>query len=497
MTDHAPTGPPPTPSPSGPRTVLVQPSSQGMVESLFTFHKNDGIGPKPPQGIMILATHLRVHGFPESHCLDAQLDDLSPEETVERLVAMAPDLVGISVWTDFWHPAWRTIQLVRERLPQAVIVLGGPHCLVYPRETLETGAADYLIAGDGETPLLAIVKNLKQGTSVDETPGLWRKAPDGKVLDPVEPFAIVEDLDAVPAPDRMLLPYKRYHSILTPNAFETTMITSRGCPYKCVFCKMTAQKVYARSAEQVVEEFRQIAELGITDIQVYDDTFSWSPKRVMDICQGIIDQGLEVRWAIRDRVNRVDPEMYALMKKAGCYRVHFGVESGSKPILKASGKGVSLEDAEWAVQKAKDAGFETLAFYMFGFLDETQDDTQKTIDFAIKLDTEYAVFAVLIPYPGTKIYDRALELGVVPTDFWRNFTLNPDANYRIPHLIEQNMTREELMEINNIALRKYYYRPKAIIRELRKLTSWREFRQKSGMAWNILSDAIAPLLGRS
>ena len=469
--------------------VLVQPPTDRGVQSLFTFHKNEGLGHKPPLGIMTLATHLIRSGFPATVCLDAQLDRLTPEATRDRLVALAPAVVGFSVWTDFWYPVWETVRLTRASLPACKIVLGGPHCMVYPREALLASEADYLIAGDGEEALLSLVSDLSQGRTVGDTPGLWRKE-NGEVTAPAQAIAVVEDLDAIPSPDRRLLPYQRYGSVLNPNDFETTMVTSRGCPHQCVFCKMTSQKVCARSAVRVVEEFAEIAALGISDIQVYDDTFTWSRQRVVDICQGILDRGLKVRWAIRDRVNKADAEMYALMKRAGCYRVHFGVESGSEPVLKASKKGITLDEARHALAMAKSAGFITLAYYMFGFLDETPEDAMRTIRFSTAQSSDYAVYAVLIPYPGTALYEEALARGIIPRDFWLEFTQRPTPDFEVPHLIEQHMTRAQLIALKDLALRKYYFRPSRMLKELWGLRSPKELRQKAGMAWNIISDSL-------
>ncbi|NLE60130.1 MAG: hypothetical protein GX616_17405, partial [Planctomycetes bacterium] len=228
--------------------LLVQPPRREGVECLFTFHKNEGIGHKPPLGILTLATHLIRQGFPDTGCLDAQLDDLTPEEVVERIAATDPAVVGLSVWTDFWFPARRTVGLLRQRLPACTIILGGPHCLVYPRETLEACEADYVVAGDGEGTLLELVRDLHDCRPARDLPGLWRKE-NGVIREPAVPIAVVDDLDAIPVPDRTLLPYRRYNSVLNPGEFETTMISSRGCPNRCVFCKMHAQKVHACSAE--------------------------------------------------------------------------------------------------------------------------------------------------------------------------------------------------------------------------------------------------------
>ncbi|MAF96894.1 MAG: hypothetical protein CMM60_14250 [Rhodospirillaceae bacterium] len=471
------------------KTILVQPPPAQAVQSYFTFHKGDGLGDKPPQGIMSLATYLISKGFKDTSCFDAQLDDLSPEETARQVATLKPDVVGITAWTDFWYSAWKTAKEVRRLLPDCTIILGGPHCSVFPEESLEYSEADYLIVGDGEDTLHDLLLALVGGRRPDDLPGLWQ-CDNGRPVQPTQKIAMVNDITALPVVDRLLLPYRRYTSVLSDKEFETTMITSRGCPYKCVFCKMDVQKVYARKPEQVVDEFRKIAELGITDVQIYDDTFTWGKQRVIDICEGILDNKINVRWAIRDRANRADPEVYELMKRAGCYRIHYGVETGSPQVLKESGKFMTLEQAESAIAIAKETGFQTMAYYMFGFLDETHEDALQTIDFSIKLDTDYAVYAVLIPYPGTAIYDRALERGIIPVDHWRDFTKNPVADYRIPHVIENILDRDTLIGLKNLGLRKYYFRPKQIFREVRKVGSFRELVRKGKMAFHVANDSL-------
>lgn len=473
------------------KIVLVYPSSRDSVQTLYTFNKNQRIGKKPPQSILILATYLRAHGFADTHCLDAQLDDLTPEQTVAKLKEMKPDVIGITAWTDFWYPVWKTLTLARQQIPNAVLIAGGPHTSIYPRETMEAAPVDYVVSGDGEDVLLNIVKSLSMEQPVQSEPGLWMRR-NGEIVVPGAPLAVIKDLTTIPPPDRTLLPYKRYSSILTPSQFETTMVTSRGCPYKCVFCKMDVQKVYARSAAQVVEEFRQIAELGITDVQVYDDTFTWGKERALDICQGIIDAGIKVNWAIRDRVNRVTPELYSALKRAGCYRVHFGVETGSDRVLKASGKFITLDQVHQAMKVAKDVDMTTMTYFMFGFLDETMEDAQMTIDLAKKLEPDYISFGVLIPYPGTAIYREAMARGVVPRDYWQEYARNPTPNYRIPYVVEDKLDRETLIALKDKATRDFYINPQTIWREIKKLRSPAELLMKARLAYAILTAGISP-----
>lgn len=470
-----------------PKVVLVYPSAQQSVQTLYTFNKNQDIGFKPPQSILILATYLRQQGFKDVHCLDAQVDQLSPKQTADRLAEMKPDIVGFTAWTDFWYPTWNTIGLTRRKLPNSMVIVGGPHASVYPLETLKGSDADFVVAGDGEDVLLAIVKSYAAGKPIDDLPGLWRNQ-DGNDLPPSAPLAMVDDLTAIPPPDRTLLPYKKYSSILTPADFETTMVTSRGCPYKCVFCKMDVQKVYARKAEQVIEEFRQIEELGIKDVQVYDDTFTWGHQRAIDICDGIIDQGIKVNWAIRDRANRVTPELYKKLKAAGCYRVHFGIETGSPRILKNSGKFLTLEQVHEGLSVARSVDMTVMAYFMFGFLEETMEDAKMTIDLASKLNPDYASFGVLIPYPGTAIYAEGRSRGIIPSDYWRDFALKPEPDFKIPHLIEDVLDREALIDLKNTATRNFYFHPKRLLREAWKLKSLKELNNKLKLGVSILFD---------
>jgi anaerobic magnesium-protoporphyrin IX monomethyl ester cyclase len=474
---------------SDPKIVLVYPSSQESVRTLYTFNKDQSIGFKPPQSILILATYLRANGFSDVHCLDAQVDGLSPEETVDALAKLDPDIIGITAWTDFWYPVWKTLDIARDRLPDATLVVGGPHAAIYPEETLKGSAADYIVAGDGEDVLLELVKALRARTPVPELQGLWRRDGD-RVVQPRVPIAMVNDLAAIPVPDRTLLPYKKYSSVLTPSDYETTMITSRGCPYKCVFCKMDVQKVYARTAEQVVEEFRQIEALGIKDVQIYDDTFTWGHKRALDICNGIIESNIKINWAIRDRVNRVTPELYAKLKEAGCNRVHFGVETGSPRILQNSGKFMKLEQVHEGLRIAKSVNMTTMTYFMFGFLEETPEDAQMTIDLAKALNPDYASFGVLVPYPGTEIYREGLERGIIPADYWRNFALNPEPDFVIPHLIEDVMDRETLIALKDMATRNFYFRPRRLLKELAGLRSFKEFGSKVRLGTSILLDGM-------
>jgi radical SAM superfamily enzyme YgiQ (UPF0313 family) len=296
-------------------------------------------------------------------------------------------------------------------------------------------------------------------------------------------FFVEGDLDDLPNPDRTLLPIKNYNSVLGKAEYVTTMITSRGCPHRCTFCKLNFQKNVARSAASVVKEFRQIHALGIREVEIYDDTFTWSRNRLREICEGLIEANLGMTWAIRDRVSSasVDPNLLRLMYRAGCRRIHYGVESGVQRVIDRMQKRITLDQARKAVCLAKEAGMTVLTYFMFGNLDETVEDMYRTIEFALELDAHYAQFSITIPYAGTEMYEEALESGLITYDYWKEYAREPIPNFLPPQLIEDHASLETLMSIRNKAVRRFYFRPRYILREFRKLDSFYEFVRKARM----------------
>jgi radical SAM superfamily enzyme YgiQ (UPF0313 family) len=390
-----------------------------------------------------------------------------------------PDVVGISAWTDWWYPAYHLGELVKKSLPNVHLCYGGPHISIYPEETLSLDHVDSIIVGDGEVPFAFLCNMIGNETLENDVPGLHLKQygiKRGK-----DSIFIQRDLDELPIPDRTLLPLRCYTSVLSGSLFATTMITSRGCPYRCTYCKLSFQKTICRSAESVINEFKKIKELGINEVEIYDDTFTTSKQRVKEICNGLIQQQIQLQWAIRDRVNSVDSELLDIMKKAGCTRINYGIESGVDRILKLMRKNITTEQARRAVNLTKEKKFSVLTFFMIGNRGETVQDMRKTIDFALELDADYAEFSITIPYPGTELYQEALSKGIISHDYWKEFALNPIPGFCPPELIEEAATMNDLLKIRNEAVHRFYFRISYMLREVRKVRRWREFHRKVKM----------------
>lgn len=461
------------------RALLIQPPNIGGIKSLLSHmgEEGEGIGFKPPLGLLYIATFLKEETPHQVQVLDAQAEKLKFKECIRRVQAYSPDVVGISVWTDWWYSAFRLGRLIKDSIPNVHLCYGGPHVSIYPEETLSIDHVDSIVAGDGEVPFKYLCNMLTNQVIDNGFPGLHFK--EFGVKKDERCFFILKYLDDLPIPDRLLLPLNCYTSVIGKSNFITTMITSRGCPYRCIFCKVNYQKALSRSPQSVIEEFRKIQSLGIKEVEVYDDTFTWSKERVRSICQGLIEQQINITWAVRDRASLADFDLLDMMKKAGCRRIHYGIESGVDRIIELMKKNITIEQARKAVRLAKENEFTVLAYFMMGNKGETVDDVKKTIDFALELDADYAEFSITIPYPGTKIYTEALNNGIISHDYWKGFALRPTENFQIPEVYEENITLSELIDLRNEAVRRYYFRPKYIIREVSKIRQWSEFLRKA------------------
>ncbi|MFB3883650.1 MAG: radical SAM protein [Thermodesulfobacteriota bacterium] len=433
-------------------------------------------------GLLYIASYIRKFSNHNVSILDLQAKPLEDGVLIKRIREIGPDVVGVTTWTDFWYPVWRLIGLIKRNLPEVHITLGGPHVSIYPELTLSHTVVDSIILGDGEIPMLKLLDHLEFGApfSID---GLYlRKDPPSKGFKSY----VLEDLNSIPHPERKLLPLDDYTSVLAKDSRITTMITSRGCPYRCVFCKLSFQEPKFRSALNVLDEMEQIQGFGIKELEIYDDTFTWSKKRLVEICQGVVERDIRLRWAIRDRVNNVSEESLHWLRRAGCNRIHLGVESGNPNILKHIKKNIDLQQAKQAVDLAKKAGFTVLTYYMIGLPGEREKEVMETIEFALSLDSDYVEFNICIPYPGTEMYEEALRKGIIPKDYWKEFAINPVSDFILPYVYEEYLTKVRLIELRNLAVRKYYLRSKLLLRELRRCSSLSEFRRKARMGLTIL-----------
>jgi len=327
------------------KVVLVNPPAEHTLVGNNPRFLDEERGHNPPLGILYLAAMLEERSDHTVCVLDAQVEELSYNDLASHVAGERPDLVGITTMTFTLVDVLRTVEVVKASAPEARVVLGGPHVHLYPRESVELPGVDFAIVGEGEYSLVALCDRLWEPQRWGEVPGLVYRR-NGEVVANERP-GLIEDLDALPFPARDLTPYHRYSSVLARRRPVTTMFTSRGCPYRCAFCDRPhlGKKFRAASARRVADEMQECVEMGIHEILVYDDTFTVSRRRVLEICAEIQRRGLDVGWDIRARVDTVDEEMLRALRAAGCERIHYGVEAGDDRFMAVLRKGITVEQA--------------------------------------------------------------------------------------------------------------------------------------------------------
>jgi anaerobic magnesium-protoporphyrin IX monomethyl ester cyclase len=444
-------------------------------------------GFNPPLGLLYLAASIRENTDFDVEVLDTQPIEWTYPRLENHLKGKEFDVVGITAMTFTLIDAYKTARLIKKIMPRAKVILGGTHIHLFPNETINLEAVDYGFMGEAEFSFVEFLKNLHHLPQTDRIPGLIYKDADGEIIK--NDFVPLDNLDDIPLPERNLLNIKHYSSLLSRGALSTTIVSSRGCPFRCSFCDRPLSPITSRfryrSAKNVLDEIYECVELGIKDFLFYDDTFTVNKKRVLEICEEILSRNIKIRWDIRTRIDTVDEEMLELLKRAGCVAIHYGVEAGNDKILEVIKKGFTVEKVKEIFRLTRKVGIETLAYFMIGLPSEKAKEIQDSFDLAKELKPDYAHFTIFSPYPGTELYYFGLEKGIIKKDIWKEFSENPEEGFKIP-VWEENFTRDELYEMIVKFYKSFYLRPSYILRRSFKVKSKDEFIKKARAGLSVL-----------
>ena len=461
------------------KVLLIYPPDFNMITTNLPEIIDEETGCYPPLGLMYIAACAKKYTDYEIEILDAQIqmEKLDYDDLEREIGERRPDVVGIQTMTFTLIDVVLTIERIKKIDPQIHICLGGPHVNIYPEETIRLSGVDSIVLGEGEYTFVELLRALETQSDISQVKGLVFQK--GKEIINTGKRGLIDDLDALPFPVRDLLPYKKYYSVLGKHTPITTMMTSRGCPYRCLFCDRPhlGKTFRARSSKSVVDEMEECIELGIKEIFMYDDTFSINKQRVLDICDEIMRRDLKIIWDIRARIDTIDAQILKNLYKAGCRRIHYGVESGNPEILRVLRKGIDLREAEKTFKMTRDYGITTLAYFMIGNPAETKKQIMETFAFAKKIKPDYVHFAVTTPFPATDLYRLGLQKGILKSDYWQEFASNPRKDF-IPKLWEENLLEKELKKLLNDMYKRFYLRPGYIFKEIRRIRSRQEFRRK-------------------
>jgi len=432
----------------------------------------------PPLAVMYLSSYLKKETHHQVDVLDCVVDNLDFDQIKSHVARTSPDLVGISATaTHNLVNVAKSIQAIRAAKPDVFIVMGGPHVNSFPEFSVSLKGLDAAILGDGEEPLAQLLTALENNSDIKSVPNIILKNDDGSVYTS-ETIPNVEDLDSFPFPDRGACPPGKYYTPGMRGARATTLISSRGCPYRCVFCNVPTG-YRSRSPENIAKEMKLCVEkYRVQDIHFIDDLFNLNPERVMAISEEILRQGVKVGWGYKAGVRQTNREMIRLAKKAGCYRVHYGVETFTSEGLKALNKKVTLDEIKEIFAMTKDEGVKTIAYMIIGCPFEKSAKEILGVDkFMKELNPDYVVYSLFTPYPDAPIFKDGVNKGLWAEDCWEKFMKNPTKEHDLPTAWEEHLSKAELLDIFKIVNRKFYFSAKVLIKTLFSIRSFSEVRR--------------------
>ncbi len=457
------------------RVLLVNPKSRLPIDTRIS----------PPLGLAYLAAVSERRGD-QVRIYDGDVEE-TPLGTVVQ--EFSPQVVGITANTTQITAAWRDAGLVKS-LCSAPVVLGGPHPTSLPEESAAKPFVDVVVRSEGEATWLELLSRFEGGDRAWDIAGITYRNGEGAIVSTPDRVPIpVQELDAMPFPAWHLFRLERYTN-LQPTVDRVDgpslpILTSRGCPYRCSYCSQIGPRRWrGRSVDSVVAEWRWLVrERGAAEIGVLDDSFNINRQRVLDICRRLVEEGLNrVPWIMINgiRANIADEEVLGAMKRAGCIRVAFGVESGNQAILDSVvDKHLTLDQVRAAFRAARAVGLETIGFFIVGLPGETEATMDDTIRFACELDPLVANFSIATPFPGTAMYETVKAQGRILAETWDDFVFfEGKARFEMPGLPAELVERKW-----KEAYRRFYLRPGRIARTLLRRETWLRLPRTARMAW--------------
>ena len=375
-----------------------------------------------PLGISYLAAVLEENGY-SVDVVDCQTTRPTQKELQNKFKSLNPDIIGATSATLTYLPALETLKAAKTALPNAIIMIGGPHVTVLDGQTFtDSSDVDIVVRGEAEQTMLELAHLVSDGNlkNLNEVAGITFKNKNQVFRTPDRPF--IQDIDSLPHPAHKHFDVSRYKIL---GKTYMPIITSRGCPSQCTFClasKMCGRAFRARGPSKVVDELEWLRDtFGAEAFAFYDDTFTFDVKRVIAICDEMKKRKVGLPWDCRTRVDKVSKELLTKLRSTNCQLIHFGVESGSQQMLNTMRKGTTVEQNARAIKWAKEAGISVAISLVIGYPGETPEMLKQTIDFMYKTKPDYVYMCEAVPYPGTELYNYVKELGLEISENWNQY----------------------------------------------------------------------------
>jgi len=416
-----------------------------------------GIYDMPPLGVCYLSSYLKKYGANTYKTVLA--DEYAGHNPVKVVRQFEPDIIGFSSATAQYQRATDLARKIR-RLSDAPLVIGGLHPTALPEQVIREGFFDIAVVSEAERSFTQLVDALSEsdfaldGGALRDIPGIAFKSDDEIVL--TQPPNFIDDLDTIPFPDRSLLDLKHYlrrnaaiRSMITRN---TTLMTSRGCPFRCIYCiSVHRRKLREHSPEYVIEEMQSLVrDYNLEGLCIIDDTFIFHAKRASRIAELMLEKGIaqRLKWPCYGRANivsRSEDSFINLLKQAGMAQMEFGFESASKRVLQfLKGKGVTPEDNEATLDRLARLDVRALATFLTGVPTETAEESRMTVEFIRRNFDRLAYFEILylVPYPGTKVWEMYHMDDIISPSLWRNYKIGLNKRFPVDSEFTRNIDYE-------------------------------------------------------
>ncbi len=414
--------------------------------------------------------------------IDAIAEEMSPDAFFEEIRKENPKFyVSYITGTTFAMDA-KGVQKAKE-IGAATIAVG-THVSAVPQNTIElVPELDFVIRHEPEMTFRDIVDHVRAGKDMQDVTGIAMRGPDGKSMLTAD-RPLMESLDELPIPKQHLLPLDKYKMPFLGKRY-VWVLTNRGCPYSCTYCfegVVWGKSVRYRSAESIYKELEYLAEHDVHNVLFLADLFTYDKKGVEALCDLIIERGLKIRWTCNSRVDTLDEKQLIKMKKAGCWLIAFGIESGSQKILDNVKKDAKVEDATRTINLCNKHGIKTWGYFIIGLPGENKQTVRETINFSKSIPLDIALFHVAMPYAGTEFYFQSVANGWLNTTDWKHFDMNDSSVVGY-----DDFTSEEILKATKQAFREFYMRPSQAWRLFKMMAGTGDFGMIWGVAKNFLS----------
>jgi anaerobic magnesium-protoporphyrin IX monomethyl ester cyclase len=420
----------------------------------------------PPLGLAWIAAVLEREGH-KVKIIDSPTIEIGLEDWLREVKSFDPDIVGVSMLTPTAPKGYMAIKRLKEEMPDVITVAGGPHPTAMWKEAIANGF-DIVVFREGEYTTRDLVATLEERgydpEALREVAGIaFRDPREGRIV-VTKPRPLISNLDELPWPARHLLPMDKYRLFNKPIQVAHVM-ASRGCPYGCIYCSTSyfwGRRIRFRSAKDVADEVEYLYNKYKAKYVVFsDDELVINKKFVRDWVKEIKERGLDIEFACGARVDHVNKEFMKFLYDNGCAILYFGVESASQETIDKIGKRIKVEQAVRVFRWKKELGGHAMGSFILGFPWETIDDMKKTVEFAIKLDPDYAQFTALTPYPGTPLFEYAKKHNLIEDWNWEHWTTVRAVMRGF------TWTAKDLGRMVKYAYRRFFLRPSFIWREIK------------------------------